>query len=233
MGKNESMEKFVGILLEEEANFEEALKNHAEDMKNQEMERLERIYEEEKKRLALEWEEKQKNQEIETERDIHEELLRQAVEQQTYEEKRVSNEKERSLLDLEAKYMMDNARKAPEYYQAWVDAVSQDQESVIYVGRGETICIRVPVSGPNSSIRWEFATLDFDIIFGLGFECVQNNAVVFLPILPNLRCDSHLHVMSGSHTTHSEGVYLLKFDNSYSLFRSKTLLYRVFTSRPE
>ncbi|XP_072350462.1 protein TMED8 isoform X2 [Scyliorhinus torazame] len=46
-------------------------------------------------------------------------------------------------------------------------------------------------------------------------------------ILPVYRKDSHLEVQSGSHKYPGQGVYLLKFDNSYSIWRHKTLYYQV------
>ncbi|XP_051252298.1 protein TMED8 [Dicentrarchus labrax] len=49
-------------------------------------------------------------------------------------------------------------------------------------------------------------------------------------ILPVYRQDSHLCVNGGSHDFPGEGTYLLKFDNSYSLWRNKTLYYRVYYS---
>ncbi|XP_047467739.1 protein TMED8 [Mugil cephalus] len=49
-------------------------------------------------------------------------------------------------------------------------------------------------------------------------------------ILPVYRQDSHLLVQAGSHDFPGEGTYLLKFDNSYSLWRNKTLYYRVYYS---
>jgi hypothetical protein len=45
------------------------------------------------------------------------------------------------------------------------------------------------------------------------------------------RRDCHEEVYAGSHTYPGQGVYLLKFDNSYSLWRSKTLYYRVYYTR--
>ncbi|KAH7714282.1 Protein Y41E3.7 c [Aphelenchoides avenae] len=50
-------------------------------------------------------------------------------------------------------------------------------------------------------------------------------------IIPVYRRDSHQEVFAGSHVYPGQGVYLLKFDNSYSLWRSKTLYYRVFYSK--
>ncbi|XP_034714780.1 protein TMED8 [Etheostoma cragini] len=49
-------------------------------------------------------------------------------------------------------------------------------------------------------------------------------------IVPVYRQDSHICVQGGSHDFPGEGTYLLKFDNSYSLWRNKTLYYRVYYS---
>ena len=50
-------------------------------------------------------------------------------------------------------------------------------------------------------------------------------------IIPIYRRDCHEEVYCGSHMYPGRGVYLLKFDNSYSLWRSKTLYYRVYYTR--
>ncbi|KRT80734.1 hypothetical protein AMK59_6355 [Oryctes borbonicus] len=47
-------------------------------------------------------------------------------------------------------------------------------------------------------------------------------------IVPVYRRDCQNEVYAGSHRYPGQGVYLLKFDNSYSLWRSKTLYYRVY-----
>ena len=50
-------------------------------------------------------------------------------------------------------------------------------------------------------------------------------------IIPVYRRDSHEEVYCGSHMYPGQGVYLLKFDNSYSLWRSKTVYYRIYYSQ--
>jgi len=50
-------------------------------------------------------------------------------------------------------------------------------------------------------------------------------------IVPIYRRDCHVEVHAGSHRYPGRGIYLLKFDNSYSLWRSKTLYYRVYNTR--
>lgn len=47
-------------------------------------------------------------------------------------------------------------------------------------------------------------------------------------VLPTYRRNSHQEVIMGSHKYPGRGVYLLKFDNSYSLFRTKIVYYRAY-----
>lgn len=60
---------------------------------------------------------------------------------------------------------------------------------------------------------------------------VFNKRPITTIIVPIYRRDCHNEVYAGSHAYPGEGVYLLKFDNSYSMWRSKTLYYRVFYTR--
>ena len=50
-------------------------------------------------------------------------------------------------------------------------------------------------------------------------------------IVPTFRRDSNTEVQCGSHAYPGNGVYLLKFDNSFSMWRSKTLYYKVYYTR--
>ena len=63
----------------------------------------------------------------------------------------------------------------------------------------------------------------------------ENIVVVDKPrmdeVVAVLRRNSHEEVIVGSHTYPGQGTYLLKFDNSYSLLRSKTLYYRVYYTK--
>ncbi|XP_066529365.1 Golgi resident protein GCP60 [Hoplias malabaricus] len=146
------------------------------------------------------------------------------------------------------------------------EKMAQDAESVITVGRGEVLTVRVPTHEEGTYLFWEFATDHYDIGFGLYFEwpntrngtsadtvepisenqdagqneeeigntkksqtgssCSHVNEVV-----PIYRRDSHEEVYAGSHQYPGQGVYLLKFDNSYSLWRSKVVYYRVYYTR--
>ncbi|NXV79927.1 GCP60 protein, partial [Atlantisia rogersi] len=156
------------------------------------------------------------------------------------------------------------------------EKIRQDADSVITVGRGEVVTVRVPTHEEGSYLFWEFATDNYDIGFGVYFEWTDspNTAVSVhvsessddedeeegkhtysykLPVLQSLlseekakknankpqldeivpvyRRDCHEEVYAGSHQYPGRGVYLLKFDNSYSLWRSKTVYYRVYYTR--
>lgn len=140
-------------------------------------------------------------------------------------------------------------------------------DSIIKVGHGETVTVRVPTHEDGTCLFWEFATDSYDIGFGVYFEWTKTpgtqvsvhisesedeeddedengredvekgvptdgrNVAERPPltvIIPVYRRDCHEEVYAGSHVYPGQGVYLLKFDNSYSLWRSKTLYYRVY-----
>lgn len=150
------------------------------------------------------------------------------------------------------------------------DSIRKDPDSVIKVGSGETVTVRVPTHEDGTCLFWEFATDSYDLGFGVYFEwtIAPNNQVSVHvsessdeeeleeeegaiekgdiekgaaskkdnrpptdEIIPVYRRDSHEEVYCGSHMYPGRGVYLLKFDNSYSLWRSKTLYYRVYYTR--
>ncbi|GAB6024954.1 Golgi resident protein GCP60 [Chamberlinius hualienensis] len=149
--------------------------------------------------------------------------------------------------------------------------VKEGGDSVIKVGHGETVTVRVPTHEDGTCLYWEFATDNYDIGFGVYFEWTKSpgtqvsvhisesededddeveevsvNAKVDVEkgvaadktdaadrppltvIIPVYRRDCHEEVYAGSHPYPGQGAYLLKFDNSYSLWRSKTLYYRVY-----
>lgn len=139
----------------------------------------------------------------------------------------------------------------------FITHVKRDASSVLVVGRGETVTVSVPTHALGSCLFWEFATETYDVGFGVYFEWAEEEAagdseaserpitvnenednqveVVNNPntdeVLPTVRRNSHEQVIVGSHLYPGTGTYLLKFDNSYSLLRSKTLYYRVYYTK--
>ena len=136
----------------------------------------------------------------------------------------------------------------------FIGHVKRDASSVLVVGRGETVTVSVPTHSLGSCLFWEFATETYDVGFGVYFEWAEPTGpgeserqivinenednqveVVNKPnvdeVLPTVRRNSHEQVVVGSHLYPGTGTYLLKFDNSYSLLRSKTLYYRVYYTK--
>ncbi|XP_048387346.1 Golgi resident protein GCP60 [Stegostoma tigrinum] len=144
------------------------------------------------------------------------------------------------------------------------EKIRQDADSVITVGRGEVVTVRVPTHEEGAYLFWEFATDNYDIGFGVCFEWTdcpnttvsvhvsessddddddedspsegekvkkEANKVQVDEVVPVYRRDCHEEVYAGSHQYPGRGVYLLKFDNSYSLWRSKSVYYRVYYTR--
>ncbi|XP_058611065.1 Golgi resident protein GCP60 isoform X3 [Onychostoma macrolepis] len=173
--------------------------------------------------------------------------------------------------DLEpADEVTENGPTAPSMWtrpqiKDFKEKIRQDVDSVITVGRGEVVTVRVPTHEEGSYLFWEFATDYYDIGFGVFFEWTDStNASVSVhvsessdededeegegqpeeekakkeagkpqvdEIVPVYRRDCHEEVYAGSHQYPGRGIYLLKFDNSYSLWRSKTVYYRVYYTR--
>ncbi len=48
-------------------------------------------------------------------------------------------------------------------------------DSIIKVGHGETVTVRVPTHKDGSALFWEFATDSYDIAFGLFFEWTETD----------------------------------------------------------
>ena len=118
---------------------------------------------------------------------------------------------------------------SPEYIEAFREALKGHSESEATVASGEVLTVRVPKPGKGrTQITWQFNTLDYDIQFGVDFEHKANDgALTTQVVVPVARMDTDSQVVTGTHTTEHEGTWLLKFDNAYSYFRSKVVLYRV------
>ena len=116
-----------------------------------------------------------------------------------------------------------------EYIDAFREAMQGNPDSEAVVSNGEVLTVRVPKPFDGSTrIVWQFCTEDLDIAFGVDFETKgEDGAVTSETVLPIMRINANTQVVTGSHTATTAGTWLLRFDNSYSYFRSKTIFYRV------
>ena len=90
--------------------------------------------------------------------------------------------------------------------------------------------------GPTTLDEAERAVVGTGVVANLGESAVEQlkkegDEIPSSVIIPIYRVDSHESVCTGSHRYPGSGLYVLKFDNSYSLWRSKTLYYRVYYTK--
>lgn len=106
------------------------------------------------------------------------------------------------------------------------NSLREKPDFTLSVGRGEVVRVRVPNPKPGSTcVSWIFCSELYDVGFGLDYELsAEEDSVV--TIIPVERKESHEQLCFGSHTKAEKGNWLLVFDNSYSILRSKTVYYR-------
>jgi len=75
------------------------------------------------------------------------------------------------------------------------------------------------------TIIWEFKTKGYDIGYGLYYKETKNSEEIVL--IEVSRVKSHLITINGFHPFNKPGIYILRFDNSYSKWNSKELSYDV------
>jgi hypothetical protein len=78
----------------------------------------------------------------------------------------------------------------------------------------------------DSLVSWTFRTVKNDIGFGVTFVPEQKGKHPVV-VVPNKRIDSHLKAVEGLMHVTEKGTLILTFDNSYSSWTSKEVLYVV------
>ena len=97
---------------------------------------------------------------------------------------------------------------------------------VLTVARSEMAIVKVETTSEAAGIFWEFCTESYDIGFGLSFK--KEGSQIEEELLKVVRRECSEDVIAGSHNFLTTGTYFLKFDNTYSVFRSKKVFYRVY-----
>jgi hypothetical protein len=93
----------------------------------------------------------------------------------------------------------------------------------------------IPVEKIGSKVQWKFQAVDYDISFGLYFSPpVPSGGAggAEVELIKTVRIDANVCTQEGEWEAVNAGSYLLRFDNSYSRFRSKTVLYSTTVCPP-
>lgn len=107
--------------------------------------------------------------------------------------------------------------------------------TAVNIGRGSTLQLEYEVHEPNSILRYEFQTDDHDIGFGVFRKTSKERlkASEMDTILSTQRSNCHLVPEDGAIECDLPGIYVFRFDNTYSMVRSKKVYYLIEVLEPE
>ncbi|XP_069921917.1 SEC14-like protein 4 [Oryctolagus cuniculus] len=109
-------------------------------------------------------------------------------------------------------------------------------EHTVSVGRGSSQQVENEILFPGCVLRWQFASDGGDISFGVFLKTKmgeRQRAGEMTAVLPSQRYNAHLVPEDGSLTCAEAGVYVLRFDNTFSLVHSKHVSYTVEVLLPD
>ncbi|XP_068613353.1 SEC14-like protein 2 [Brachionichthys hirsutus] len=122
----------------------------------------------------------------------------------------------------------------PSYYVR--DHVKVDYERCTIVKRGSSQQFDYEILFPGCVLRWQFATESADIGFGVFLKDrkgERKKAAEMRAVVPSQRYNAHLVPEDGSLTCERPGVYVLRFDNTYSILQTKKISFTVEVLLPE
>ncbi|KAM5189197.1 SEC14-like protein 4 isoform 2-T2 [Callospermophilus lateralis] len=114
--------------------------------------------------------------------------------------------------------------------------VRMQYEHTVTVGRGSSQHVENEILFPGCVLRWQFASDGGDIGFGVFLKTKmgeRQRAGEMTEVLPSQRYNAHLVPEDGSLACFKAGVYVLRFDNTYSLLHAKNLSYTVEVLLPD
>ncbi|XP_055003184.1 SEC14-like protein 4 [Sorex araneus] len=120
------------------------------------------------------------------------------------------------------------------YYQT--NQVRVQYEHTATVGRGSSLQVEHEILFPGCVLRWQFASEGADIGFGIFLKTKmgeRQRAGEMTEVLPSQRYNAHMVPEDGSLTCAEAGVYVLRFDNTYSLMFAKKISYTVEVLLPD
>ncbi|XP_058474028.1 SEC14-like protein 2 [Solea solea] len=109
------------------------------------------------------------------------------------------------------------------------DSVKVQYDTSVTISRGSVFQLECDVTAPCSQLRCQFASDGADIGFGVYRRTKEDSQKLtdMLQVLPSERYNAHLVPEDSWLTCPEPGVYVLCFDNSYSVLQSKKVSYKV------
>lgn len=122
------------------------------------------------------------------------------------------------------------------YYILDSSGVKVQYDNSVTIRRGSDLQLEYDINTPNTLLRWQFMSEGEDIGFGV-FKRTQNGGEQKLAdmvlMVPNERYNAHMVPEDNSLTCTEAGVYVLRFDNTYSVLKSKKVSYTVEIVAPD
>ncbi|MBN3283819.1 S14L2 protein, partial [Polyodon spathula] len=116
------------------------------------------------------------------------------------------------------------------------DSVKQQYEQTLCISRGSSQQLEYEILFPGCVLRWQFASEGLDIGFGVFIKTKvgeRQKAAEMVEVVPSQRYNAHLVPEDGSFTCQDPGIYVLRFDNTYSILHSKKVSFSVEVLQPD
>ncbi|XP_059719457.1 SEC14-like protein 2 isoform X2 [Haemorhous mexicanus] len=123
----------------------------------------------------------------------------------------------------------------PQHYYVR-DQLAQKYEHSVVVNRGSSHQVEYEILFPGCVLRWQFRSEGADVGFGVYLKTKvgeRQRAGDMTEVLPNQRYNAHMVPEDGSLTCSTPGIYVLRFDNTYSFLHSKKVSYSVEVLLPD
>eukprot|EP00117_Sycon_ciliatum_P026172 scpid62048/ scgid4369/ SEC14-like protein 3; 45 kDa secretory protein len=122
------------------------------------------------------------------------------------------------------------------YLKASKVPVSEESQTVT-VSRRSTSQVEIEVTTAGAKLWWGFASEGNDIAFSVLHKPseragVKQHAGQMEEIVPSRRVDSHVNFEEGSVVCNKAGIYVVRFDNTYSWTKAKVVHYLVRVEEP-
>ncbi|XP_014397914.1 PREDICTED: SEC14-like protein 2 [Myotis brandtii] len=116
------------------------------------------------------------------------------------------------------------------------DQLKQQYEHNVQISRASSHQVEYEILFPGCVLRWQFSSEGSDIGFGIFLKTKmgeRQKAGEMTEVLPNQRYNAHLVPEDGSLTCSTPGIYVLRFDNTYSFIHAKKVSFTVEVLLPD
>ncbi|XP_053135459.1 SEC14-like protein 2 [Hemicordylus capensis] len=116
------------------------------------------------------------------------------------------------------------------------DQVKQQYENSVVVNRGSSHQMEYEILFPGCVLSWQFMSEGGDVGFGVFLKTKvggRQHAGEMTEVCPNQRYNTHMVPEDGSLTCADAGIYVLRFDNTYSYLHAKKISYTVEVLLPD